>query len=99
MFISLPRRSSGLFALACALAVTVLATPALAASSEMTSAQAQERYYASYSAPAPQTAAQAASDSNALLIIVVSVGGSLVAVAASVAGRRLINRRRHRVAA
>jgi hypothetical protein len=105
------RRRAALSALACALALAALAASASAgprdreryyssyADPAPSSALAQEKQYASYGEPQPLTPPEAAADGDMRLILVLSIGGALVLVAAGLAGRRWSTRRRHAVPA
>jgi hypothetical protein len=111
MFTTRLRRSAALLALACTLALTPLAAPALAGSRDqeryyssygdpgMTSALAQEHYYGSYLGPETRTAPHAARDDNELQILALSIGGALVLVSAGLAGYQRNHRRHRRVPA
>jgi predicted dienelactone hydrolase len=100
------RRYAALSALACALALAALAAPASARPPDQeryyssyadpatsSSALAQEQHYSSYGKPQPLTAPDAAADGDMRLILVLSIGGALVLVAAGHAGRRWMTRR------
>jgi len=60
----------------------------------ITSALAQERYYASYPGPEKRTVPQAANQGNALLVIALSIGGTALLAAAGLAGHHQTKRRR-----